>query len=154
QQSIPALAKSWERADDGLTWTFHLRKGASFSDGHPITAEDVLFNFEVAYDPTAHPSVQDLLIMNGKKWDIRAPDPYTVVIKTPAPNAMVVPLASDVPIMPKHILEPAFRSGNFVSAYNVSTPPDKLVTSGPWQLQEYLPGEKTVVTRNPYWYQI
>ena len=46
QKSIPWLAKSWEMAPDGLTWTYHLRKGAKFSDGHPITAEDVLFSFQ------------------------------------------------------------------------------------------------------------
>jgi len=40
QQYGPGLAKSWEVAPDGVTWTFHLRKGAAFSDGHPITAED------------------------------------------------------------------------------------------------------------------
>ena len=51
QKFGPELAKSWEVAPDGVTWTFHLRKGAAFSDGHPITADDVLFSFEVAYDP-------------------------------------------------------------------------------------------------------
>ena len=88
QKSIPWLAKSWEMAPDGLTWTFHLRKGAKFSDGHPITAEDVLFSFQVVYDKTLHPSAQDLLIMGGKPFEVTAPDPYTVVIKTPSPNAV------------------------------------------------------------------
>ena len=50
QQFVPELAKSWEVAPDGITWTFHLRKGAAFSDGHPITADDVLFSFQIAYD--------------------------------------------------------------------------------------------------------
>src|SRR5439155_16210602 len=44
QLQTPWLAKSWEVAPDGLTWTFHLRRGAAFSDGHPITSEDVLFS--------------------------------------------------------------------------------------------------------------
>ncbi len=61
QTDKPGLAKSWEVGPDGLTWTFHLRQGAAFSDGHPITSADVLFSFEVAYDDTLHPSVQDLL---------------------------------------------------------------------------------------------
>ena len=154
QEATPLLAKSWEVSTDALTWTFHLRKGAAFSDGHSLTAEDVLFSFAVAYDDVVHPSVQDLLIMNGKRWEVTAPDSYTVVIKTPSPNAMVVSLASSVPIMPKHMLEAAFKSGNFVSAYNVSSPPDTIVTSGAWRVQQYVPGEKTVLTRNPYFFGV
>src|SRR5713101_4626543 len=78
QKEAPMLAKSWEVSEDGLTWTFLLRRGAAFSDGHPITAEDVLFSFAVAYDPTLHPAVQDLLKMNGKSFEVSAPDPHTI----------------------------------------------------------------------------
>lgn len=152
QDVTPGLAKSWELSSDNLTWTFHLRKGAAFSDGHPITSADVLFSFQVAYDDTLHPSVQDLLVMNGKRWQISAPDDYTVVIKLPASNAMLVPLASSVTILPRHILEPIFKAGNFASAYNINTPPDQLVTSGAWRLKQYVPGEKTVLEPNPYWF--
>ena len=113
QKSIPWLAKSWEMAPDGLTWTFHLRKGAKFSDGHPITAEDVLFRFQVVYDKTLHPSVQDLLIMGGKPFEVTAPDPYTVVIKTPSPNAALVDCVANVRIMPKHVLEEVIQEGGF-----------------------------------------
>src|SRR5206468_11299966 len=44
------LAKAYEMSPDGMTYTWHLRRGLCFSDGHPLTAEDVLFSFEVAYD--------------------------------------------------------------------------------------------------------
>src|SRR5688572_25784031 len=152
QEIQPQLAKSWSVADDNLTWTFNLRRGAAFSDGKPITAADVLFSFQVAYDKTVHPSVQDLLIMNGKPWEVTAPDEYTVVIKTPEPNAMLVPLASSVYIVPRHVLEGPFKAGSFASSYSVSSAPEQLVTSGPWRLQQYLPGEKTVLAPNPYWY--
>lgn len=154
QLETPGLAKSWEVTPDGLTWTFHLRKGAQFSDGKPMTSADVLFSFDIAYDATLHPSVQDLLIMDGKRFEVTAPDAYTVVIRTPTPNAMLVALASSVPVMPKHVLEPAFKAGSFASAYNVSTPPDQIITSGPFRLQQYVAGEKTVLTRNPYWFGV
>jgi peptide/nickel transport system substrate-binding protein len=154
QKQIPDLAKSWELAADGLTWTFHLRKGAKFSDGHPLTSEDVLFSFQVVYDPVLHSPRQDTLKMGGKPFEISAPDPYTFVIKTPAPNAVLVDCASVVPIMPKHVLESAFKAGDFAAAYSVSTPPEKIVTSGPWRLVQYVPGEKTVLGRNPYWYGV
>ncbi len=154
QKGIPWLAKSWEVAPDQLTWTFHLRKGAQFSDGHPITAEDVLFSFQVVYDKTLHPSMQDLIIMGGKPFEISAPDSHTVVVKTPSPNAALVACVSNVPIMPKHVLEETYKKGDFAAAYSVSTPPDKLVTSGPWRIAQYVPGEKTVLGRNPYFFGV
>jgi peptide/nickel transport system substrate-binding protein len=154
QQDIPMLAKSWDHSADGLTWTFHLRKGAAFSDGHPITAADVLFSFDLAYDDTLHPSVQDLLITGGRKWTVTAPDDFTIVITLPVPNAMVPSLAGSVRVMPKHVLEPAFKAGTFAAAYNVNTPPTQLVSSGPWRLKQFVPGEKTVLEPNPYWFGV
>jgi peptide/nickel transport system substrate-binding protein len=154
QQVKPGLAKSWDVGPDGLTWTFHLRKGAAFSDGHPITSADVLFSFQLAYDETLHPSVQDLLVSNGRRWEVSAPDDYTFVITLPSPNAMVVPLASSVRVMPKHVLEPIHKAGSFASAYSVSTPPEQIVGSGAWRLKQYVPGEKTVLEPNPYWFGV
>jgi len=154
QGDKPGLATSWEVGADGLTWTFHLRKGAAFSDGHAITSADVLFSFEVAYDDKVHPSVQDLLITNGQRWKVSAPDESTFVITLPAPSAMLVPTAGSVKIMPKHLLEAPFRAGEFASAYGVNTPPSQLVTSGAWRLKQYAPGEKTVLEPNPYWFGV
>ena len=151
QQVVPMLAKSWDVSPDGLAWTFHLRRGAKFSDGHPITSEDILFSAQVALDETLHPAVQDMLKLNGKPFEFSAPDPHTVVVKTPTPFATMLIAAGALTIMPKHVLEGAYKSGNFASAYNVSTPPDQIVTSGPWRVVQYVPGEKTVLGRNPYW---
>jgi len=154
QTDAPGLAQSWEVSPDGLSWTFHLRDGARFSDGHPITAEDVLFSFQLAYDETIHPSVQDLVVMDGKKFEVTAPDAKTVIIRSPSPNAMMVSLAGSVRIMPKHVLEPAYKAGTFASAYSVSTPPEQIVTSGAWTIKQHVAGEKTVLGRNPYYYKV
>ena len=154
QKFVPMLAKSWEVAPDGLTWTFHLRRGAKFSDGHPITAEDVLFSAQVALDPVLHPAVQDQLQLDGKPFEFSAPDPYRVVLKTPKPFGTVLVSLGSLTIYPKHIAEPVYKSGNFASMYNVGTPPNQIVTSGPWKVQQYIPGERTVLTRNPYWFGV
>jgi peptide/nickel transport system substrate-binding protein len=151
QEVVPMLAKSWEVSPDGLTWTFHLRRGAKFSDGHPITSADVLFSAQVALDEMLHPAVQDQLKLNGKPFEFSAPDPQTVVIRTDTPFATMAISAGAVSIMPKHALEGAYKGGAFASAYNVNTPPDQIVTSGPWRVLQYVPGEKTVLGRNPYW---
>ncbi len=151
ERMMPQLAKSWEISPDGRTSTWHLRRGAAFTDGHPITSADVLFSFEVYMDDTLHASLYDFFKPYGKKFKLSAPDSYTVVIEIAGPYAMLVPVVGSVYIMPKHMLEPAYRSGSFASAYNVGTPPESIVTSGPWKLKEYVPNEKTVLTRNPYW---
>ena len=154
QEYEPGLAKSWEVAPDGVTWTFHLRKGAAFSDGHPITAEDVLFSFEVVYDESLHPAIQEMLQSEGQNFTVTAPDPYTVVINTRKPHAGLLDALcpGNLPIIPKHTLGEAYKNGTFAAAYNVSTPPEKLVTSGAWRLAQHVTNEKTVLVRNPYHY--
>ena len=154
QQFEPELAKSWEVAPDGVTWTFHLRKGAAFSDGHPMTAEDVLFSFQVAYDKNVHPAIQDLLKIGGKEFKVSAPDPYTIVINTLKPNAALLDALCQggLSIIPKHILEKPFQEGTFAAAYNVATPPDRLVAGGAWRVVQYVPGEKAVLGRNPHYF--
>jgi peptide/nickel transport system substrate-binding protein len=154
QQFGPGIAKSWEVAPDGVTWTFHLRKGAAFSDGHPITAEDVLFSFDIVYDRALHPIYQEMLQVEGQNFAVTAPDPYTVVINTGKPHAALLDALcpGGLPVMPKHVLQDSFKNGTFAAAYNVSTPPDKLVTSGAWRLAQHVTNEKTVLVRNPYHY--
>jgi peptide/nickel transport system substrate-binding protein len=154
RRNRPALARSWEVSRDGLTWTWHLRRGARFSDGHPITAADVLFCFAVAYDSTLHPSVQELLSPHGRRIQVSAPDSYTVVMRLARPHALLVQAVGALRILPRHVLEPAWRAGRFASTYGVGTHPDSLVTSGPWRLKQYVPHEKTVLTRNPYWFGV
>ncbi len=154
QHEVPFLAKSYDVAPDGLTYTWHLRHGAAFSDGHSITSDDVLFSFAVAYDSTLHPSIQDLLLIDGKPMQVSAPDSYTVVTKIPMGYAMLTSAIGSLRIMPKHVLQSAFEKGQFAAAYNSSIAPDSLVTSGPWRLMQFVPGEKTVLTRNPYWFGV
>jgi peptide/nickel transport system substrate-binding protein len=154
QEFTPMLAKSWAVSADGLTWTFHLREGAKFSDGHPMTAEDVLFSAQVALDEVLHPSIQDQLKIGGQSFVFSAPDPLTVTVRTVSPIGTMLVSIGSLTLMPKHILEPAFKSGQFASAYNVNTPPEQIVTSGPWRVTQYVPGEKTVLGRNPYWFGI
>ena len=154
QQYEPGIAKSWEVSPDGITWTFHLRRGAAFSDGHPITAEDVLFSFEVVYDKALHPAMQDMLKIGGQNFQVTARDSHTVVINTGKPHAGLLDALcpGNLPIIPKHTLGEPYKNGTFAAAYNVSTPPEKLVTSGAWRLQQHVTNEKTVLVRNPYHY--
>jgi ABC-type transport system substrate-binding protein len=117
-------------------------QGSAFSDGHPITSEDVLFSFAVAYDETLHPAMQDLLKIGGKPFNVSAPDPHTVVIDTLKPNSALLDALCQggLPILPKHVLEAAFKAGTFASAYNVGTPVDQIIGGGAWRVARYVPG--------------
>ena len=84
QQSVPFLAKSWESSSDGLTWTFHLHRGVKFSDGHPLTADDVIFSFAAIYGLKAAP-LRNQLSTKGTPWIVSAPDPFTVTIRRGSP---------------------------------------------------------------------
>src|SRR5262245_27074510 len=151
---IPRLAKSWESSGDGLTWTFHLRRGTRFSDGSAITSADVLFSFEVCYDPKLRPPMQSLLMVGDRKMEVTAPDPYTVTVRLPERYALLLPALSGLSIMPKHVLEAPYRQNRFASAYTISTNPESVVTSGAFRVARYLPDEMVVLSRNPYWYEV
>lgn len=150
----PQLAKRWEVSPDGTVYTFHLRRGAAFSDGRPITSADVMFSFDIVFDENLHPSVQDLLQIGGRRFEVSAPDSYTFVVRTPQVSRIALAGISSVRIMPKHVLEPALRSGTYASVYSTSTAPESLVTSGPWRLKQFRQNEITVLERNPHWFEV
>jgi peptide/nickel transport system substrate-binding protein len=158
QEDIPMIAKSWEFSNGGRTVTYHLRRGARFSDGHPITSDDVKFCYDVVMDPDLHPSMQDALTMDvgGKRlpFTYSAPDSYTFVVTAPATDALILAHVANVRILPRHMLEAATKAGQFASTYTTATPPESLVTSGPWRLKEQLENQQTVLERNPYWFGV
>ncbi len=150
-QDYGVLAKSWERSPDGLTYTFHLRRGAAFSDGHALTSDDVLFTAAVTLDSTVGASLRASLQSAGRPFVFEAPDSYTVVVRLAGPHRLAIAAIGSLRVLPKHRLEAAWKEGRFPSSYGTDTPPESLVTSGPWILRSYLPQERTVLARNPYW---
>ncbi len=80
----PALAKSWEVSDDGLTYTFHLNEGVTFCDGKPFTAQDVVGNMDRWLTPDG-PYVSAWKA--GSVESVTAPDDLTVVYKLKSPSS-------------------------------------------------------------------
>ncbi len=88
----PQLAESWEKNADATQWTFHLRKGVKFHDGHELTSKDVVWTFHRVLDPkkVGDPvgASEGAAQLGFLDYDgITGPDPYTVVFKTPNPVA-------------------------------------------------------------------
>ena len=81
----PALAESWTTSKDGRTWTFKLRQGLQWSDGAPLTADDVVFTFQVIYDKNIANSLKDVLTVAGKPIQVTKVDALTVRFQTALP---------------------------------------------------------------------
>jgi peptide/nickel transport system substrate-binding protein len=148
----PWLAESWTRSADGLVYTLKLRPNVEFSDGQPFTSADVLFSFAAVYDASTQSPLADSLEVNGKRLVASAPDPYSVSIAFPSAFGPGLRLLDNLPILPRHKLEPALQSGTLARAWGVTTPPGEIVGLGPFVISEYAPGERVVLSRNSrYW---
>jgi peptide/nickel transport system substrate-binding protein len=159
------LAELPKVSADNLTWTFQLKPDLKWSDGKPLTADDVIFTLDVIYDKKVQSNFREAMyvdVPDGKGGFKSEPlgykklDARTIEFKFPVPYAPARDILS-FSIAPKHKLEAAYRKGQpqttaFNSAWGVDTNPSELVSCGPWILKSYVPGQRLVYGRNPnYW---
>lgn len=146
------MAQSWEVSEDGLTWTFHLREGVTWSDATLFTAHDVAFTFnDLIYNPDIPNSARDIFTVEGKEFKVKALNESTVQFELPTKFAPFLMFMTQA-ILPKHVLMKSVEKGVFDSTWGVNTPPEEIIGTGPFLLEKYLPGERIVLKRNPnYW---
>jgi peptide/nickel transport system substrate-binding protein len=149
----PSLAKTWKVSNDGRQYTLQLRRGLHFSDGEPFSADDVIFSFQVYLDEKINSLQRDLLVVDGKPITVVKVDAYTVRFELAKPYAAAERLFDGVAILPRHLLENSYRSGSFSQAWNLSMPPSQFAGLGPFRLKEYVPGQRVVLERNPYYWK-
>ena len=88
---MPSLARDWKVSDDGKTTTIYLRKGAKWSDGKPLTADDFVFWYEDIYlNKNIVPTPFFEFQIDGKDGKMRKIDDFTVVFEFPEPYAFFV----------------------------------------------------------------
>ena len=158
----PALAERWEASEDGLLWTFHLRRGVQWADGAPFSADDVVFTFSrIIYNndipASARPGLtiryRDDAAQTWKKGRLKVEkiDAHTVKFTLPAPFAPFL-RGMSTSIYPRHILEKHVDDGTFTSTWDVGTTPADIIGTGPFTIERYDAGERIVLKRNPrYW---
>jgi peptide/nickel transport system substrate-binding protein len=149
----PSLAKSWSVSRDGRQYTLHLRRGLRFSDGEAFNADDVIFSFQVYLDEKINSSQRDLLVVGGKPIVVVKLDAYTVRFELAQPYAAAERLFDGVAILPRHLVESSYRSGSFFQSWSLSMPPNQFAGLGPFRLKEYVPGQRVVLERNPYYWK-
>ena len=153
-EPIPKLAKSFEII--GNDYIIHLRKGAKWSDGKEITADDVVFTWKnIIFGGFGNTSTRDSLVIDGKLPSVEKIDKYTVKFSTIKPFAPFIRMLS-TPIAPKHIFAPAVKKGKdyFYTFLSTNTDPKTFVISGAFKLKEYVPAQRVVFERNPNYYII
>jgi peptide/nickel transport system substrate-binding protein len=153
QLTEPALAKSWKVSSDGLDYTLTLRQGLHFSDGQPLDAEDVLFTFRVYLDEAVHAPQRDLLIIGGKPITVRKVDALTLVFHFAKPYSVGERVFDGLAILPRHLLERPYQDGKLAQLGSLSTPANQWAGLGPFRLKEYVPGQRLVLERNPYYWK-
>ena len=153
EQTEPALAKSWTVSPDGRRYTLELRSGVRFSDGAPFDADDVVFSFEAMLDEKTGSPQRDLLVIDGKPLAVRKLGQYRVAFDLPRPYAAAERLFDGVAILPRHLLETAYREGRLDKAWSLGAAPSTIAGLGPFRLKEYVPGQRIVLEKNPYYWK-
>ncbi|MGL4879684.1 MAG: ABC transporter substrate-binding protein, partial [Waterburya sp.] len=157
----PALAESWTISDDNLEITYTLRPNLKWSDGHPLTAEDVEFTYNQLYlNPEIPTGMRDVLRIgqSGALPKITKLNDRQVKFTVPEPFAPFLGVTG-ASILPAHILRPTIeqkdKDGNllFLSTWTVDTPPDKMIASGAYKFKSYSTAERVVFEANPYYWK-
>ena len=91
-EPVPDVAESWEISEDYTTYTFHMREGMKWSDGVPLTSEDVLFWWnDIVLNTDYTPAPPDWVRIQGEIPTVSAPDEYTVVFEFPSSYSLFLP---------------------------------------------------------------
>lgn len=154
---IPGVAKTWDISPDGITYIFHLRDNAKWSNGEPVTASDFVFSFRRFLDPqTAAPYANVLFpiknaqtVATGKmpkeELGVEAVDEQTLKITLEASTPYFVQLLSQTMSFP-------LNKKNVETYGKKFTAPENFVSNGAYQLVSFVPNDKISMKKNPYYY--
>lgn len=156
---IPATATDWTVSDDGLVYTFNLRKDARWSNGEPVLASDFVFAFQRAVDPATGSKYAWFMEIAGIKnateiIDGKAPA-KELGIKALDDHKVEITLSKPVPFFPKltahYTMLPVPQK--VVEKFGEDwTRPGNMVSNGAYKLDEWVVNERIVVKRNSnYW---
>jgi len=159
----PALAESWEIAEDKLRYVFTLREGLKWSDGKPLTADDLVFSFNDIYMNKRIPNYyQDNLHIGLSKAfpQVHKLDNRRVEFILPEPFVPFLGLvAAATAILPEHALRYAVETNRadgrplFLSTWGTDTDPQKIIVNGPYTIERYASSERLIFRRNPYYWR-
>ncbi len=154
---VPGVAARWQRSADGLTWTFHLRDDARWSNGKPVTAQDFLYAWKRILDPTTAseyaqalgPIVNALAINAGKlpldQLGAEAPDAHTLIVHLVIPTPYFLNLLTNMYLAPEYA--PAIEQWG-----DGWTQPGHMISNGAFMLKSTVINGNIVAVKNPYYW--
>src|SRR5579871_3089890 len=148
----PQLAEALPSiSSDGVAYTFKLRPNVKWSDGTPLTVDDVVFTYQLAFDPkyeAQRSRVYQASDLASKIESIAATDDSTIVIRTKQPFASFLAIHGIRFIVPKHVLGDVPVEELHTHPFNQSP----TAVTGPFKFQEFKRAEQLTLVRNDsYW---
>jgi peptide/nickel transport system substrate-binding protein len=158
----PALAESWEISKDQQQIIFTLRDGLKWSDGEPFTVDDIVFTFnEIYFNEKIPSSTRDILRVgeSGAFPQVTKVDDRRVKFISPEPFAPLLRYAGGIEVLPKHALADSVATvgadgqPKFISMWGTGTPVNQIIGNGPYRIKSYVPAERAILERNPYYWR-
>jgi oligopeptide transport system substrate-binding protein len=153
----PGVARDWSVSADGLTYTFHLRPEARWSNGDAVVGADFVAGLRRLVDPataSAYAQVVDV-ILNAPEIIAGRKPPQALGVAAPDPETVVVTLAAPAPYLPGLLAHPStcpVHSPTLARYGGAFWRPGATVSNGAFVLTEWVPGAYALATRNPrYW---
>lgn len=157
----PALAESWAISPDSKSITFTLKPNLKWSDGAPLTVDDVAFTFNDVYFNQEIPTDTRDILKIGKERKLPTVKKVAynrIEFTTPEPFAPFLRTLG-ISILPAHKLRSSITQKDnkgkplFLSTWGINTKPADLVSNGMFTLDSYTPGERLVFKKNPYYWR-
>jgi peptide/nickel transport system substrate-binding protein len=158
----PALAESWVLSENKKRIIFTLRSELKWSDGKPLTADDVIFTYQDIYLNQKIPTVyRDFLRIgsSGAFPSVKKIDRRRVEFILPEPFAPFLRYVEKLKILPAHALRNTILSTDgdgkplFLSTWNTNTQPQKIISNGPFKLANYIPSQRIILEKNPFYWR-
>jgi oligopeptide transport system substrate-binding protein len=168
-EPVPGVAETWDVSADGLTYTFHLRKDAKWTDGTPVTARDFHASWQRALEPSTAVQYAYMLypLKNGEEYNkqgaeekeggpkrpaisfdqvgVKVVDDHTLEVTLEQPCAYFLDLVAFETLMPVPTELIKKHGDRWVR-------PENIIGNGPFKLSEWLPNQRVVMVKNPhYW---
>lgn len=139
---------------DGTSVRLALREGLRFSDGVAVSPDDLAFTLEKILDESSANVLRDSLLIYNEPLEFSVLSSGEVELRWSRPFAGIESVLAAIPILPRHLLEPAGGEARIEEQWTLGTPASAMAGLGAFTIAGHQPGISTTLTRNPYYWKI